>query len=91
MWESDCLSFAQSHSISPRSAKLLKATAEHLQARCDGGQDARQNIVAACHYCNQKRHHRKTPPSPNDYRELVQRRLAKGGWHSKLVLAHCRG
>ena len=32
------------------------ATAEHLQARQDGGTNCRQNIVAAHRACNQRRH-----------------------------------
>jgi len=49
MWESDCKSFAQAHKISLSQAKLVKCTAEHLEARKDGGNDTKKNIVAACH------------------------------------------
>lgn len=90
MWESDSVSFAHSLSISPGIAKSLKATAEHLHARCDGGKDTRVNIVAACLCCNQRRHQRKAPPNPDDYREHVRDRLKRGGWHPKSLIARCR-
>jgi 5-methylcytosine-specific restriction endonuclease McrA len=81
MWESDVESFAKARKISPSQAKLFKCTAEHLKARKDGGKDTKQNIVAACHNCNQKRHHIKVAPSPDDYRQLVQLGLSSGCWH----------
>lgn len=59
----------------------LKCTAEHLIARQDGGGDSRDNIVAACHWCNQKRHSRYRPLDPVRYRQHVQKRVGKGAWH----------
>lgn len=88
MWEKDCNSYSQFHKISQPQAKLFKCTAEHLQARQDGGKDRPQNIVAACHWCNQKRHQRKLAPSPNEYRQMVQKRLRKGQWFCQLIAAH---
>lgn len=58
----------------------LMCTAEHLKPRSDGGLDGGANIVAACLHCNQTRHRRKSPPSPERYRGEVQRRLARGKW-----------
>lgn len=81
MWVRDPESFAASHGITPSHARVLQCTAEHLEARKDGGQDAKRNIVAACFCCNQRRHKRKQAPDPDDYRLLVQQRLTKGGWH----------
>jgi hypothetical protein len=81
MWESDVESFAKAHKISIPQARQVKCTAEHLKACKDGGKDTKQNIVAACLWCNQKRHCRKVAPSPNVYRQLVQRRLSSGRWH----------
>jgi hypothetical protein len=31
--------------------------------------------------CNQRRHKRKDAPEPQEYKDLVQKRLSKGGWH----------
>lgn len=64
-----------------RSASRLQCTAEHLQARCDGGTDVASNIVAACMLCNRTRHQRKKPPPPEAYLVDVRRRVCKGGWH----------
>ena len=59
---------------------VLRCTAEHLQARCDGGRDVADNIVAACHYCNAARHRSKRPKPPEQYRAHVRRRMAQGRW-----------
>lgn len=85
MWQSDCKSFAQAHNITLSQAKWFQCTAEHLEARQDGGKDAAENIVAACQWCNQRRHKRKLAPSPNAYRQLVQKRLSKGRWHCMTI------
>lgn len=81
IWESDPEPFRHRFGLSRRQVRPLRATAEHLIARQDGGNNARENIVAACLYCNQKRHRYKCPPSPKELRERVQRRMALGGWH----------
>ncbi|MBN9334231.1 HNH endonuclease signature motif containing protein [Devosia sp.] len=57
-----------------------RCTAEHLRARCDGGKDVLENIVAACWLCNNRRHRRKLPLAPEEYRELVRNRLSSGRW-----------
>ena len=67
--------------VPARSASRLQCTAEHLQARCDGGRDVAGNIVAACMLCNRTRHQRKKPPSPDAYLADVRSRVVKGGWH----------
>ena len=72
--------------IGPRAAKLLQCTAEHLVARQDGGQNVAGNIAAACVICNQRRHRRRVPPSPDTYRELVKGRIARGKWQPAVVL-----
>lgn len=58
----------------------LRCTAEHLQARCDGGKNRQDNIVAACLYCNTHRHRRKRVLTPSAYREHVRRRMLAGKW-----------
>ncbi|PTS81033.1 hypothetical protein DBR33_19125 [Stenotrophomonas sp. HMWF022] len=65
-----------------RSARPFQCTAEHLLAQQDGGKDTAENVVAACHRCNQRRHRRQTPaPSPHSYLCHVRNRMAKGTWH----------
>jgi len=67
----------------------LRCTAEHLVARCDGGGNGSENIVAACAHCNATRHKRKRPPAPSAYRNEVQARVRRGAWHQPWV--HQRG
>ncbi|HDS0950945.1 TPA: HNH endonuclease [Stenotrophomonas maltophilia] len=71
--------------LRPKTATPLRCTAEHLVAQQDGGKDVAGNIAAACWLCNTRRHKRKSPPSPEAYRALVQKRLAKGKWHPPVV------
>lgn len=78
--------FARRNRLKKRGAYPLLATAEHLRARRDGGTDSAENIAAAHAYCNRLRHRRKCAPPPEKYREFVQRRCAKGGWHAPEVL-----
>jgi len=66
-----------------RLTRLLRSTAEHLVVRCDGGRDERSNIVAACHWCNDRRHRGRphTAPSAETYLHRVACRVAAGRWH----------
>jgi len=80
-WQSNDADFAKQHRLSPKQAHRHKATAEHLLARSDGGQDSLDNIVMACRYCNGHRHVSPRPKAPGEYRVHVQRRLVKGRWH----------
>ncbi len=80
MWLADPAELAHL-GLRPSTLAPLKATAEHLQARRDGGKDEAGNIAAACWLCNVRRHARKKPRSPDLYRLLVQRRMARGKWH----------
>jgi 5-methylcytosine-specific restriction endonuclease McrA len=82
MWEKNPTEFISSHGISKRLARLCQCTAEHLIARQDGGRNVKQNIVAACAYCNQGRHKKKMAPSPEAMRQDVQWRLSRGLWNS---------
>jgi len=72
----------KSFGLRPSTANPLRCTAEHLVAQQDGGKDVVGNIAAACWLCNTRRHKRKSPPSPEAYRAFVQKRLAKGKWHT---------
>lgn len=88
MWRDSIEAFAQLHRCSLRRARLYQCTAEHLEARQDGGADTRGNIVAACLLCNRRRHQRKRAPEPEQYKALVLRRLSKGRWHPQSLCTH---
>ena len=80
MWDDDPAPFISKYGVSPAQAQRVRCTAEHLQARCQGGSNASQNIVAACQFCNQTRHKARTPLDPERYRQRVQQRVAQGKW-----------
>jgi 5-methylcytosine-specific restriction endonuclease McrA len=81
MWLSDPAEFAARHRIPETLAVRLRCTGEHLVAWQDGGGSSQSNIVAACSFCNRTRHRRSSAPSPDAYRQDVQRRLRRGKWH----------
>lgn len=81
MWLDSPEAFTIKYKITLKAAKIFKCTAEHLKAKQDGGKDTASNIVAACIYCNQKRHQRKSPKDPISYKHYVTKRLSKGKWH----------
>ena len=85
MWLKNQKNYASERSISESEASRFQCTAEHLVARCDGGKNSYRNIVAACHYCNTKRHQRKKPLGPLSYRSHIQNRLQQGKWHPRKV------
>jgi hypothetical protein len=62
-------------------ATRLQCTGEHLLARSDGGDASRRNIVAACRFCNSKRHSGKKVLDPRAYRKRVTERMRAGKWH----------
>lgn len=82
MWLDDPLAFGRQFHLSAAEAAKLKCTAEHLQARSDGGSNASTNIVAACWFCNNRRHRRKTLLNVSRFSQLVRRRVRAGRWHS---------
>lgn len=85
MWLGDPSAFCQAHHLKPKQARMLQCTGEHLLARQDGGTESRDNIAAACAFCNQTRHKRKKPPAPDTYAREVRNRVAKRGWHPRWV------
>lgn len=89
MWEDDIKLFAQAHNVTLGQAQWYKCTAEHLEARSEGGLDVKNNIVAACYFCNLKRHQRKKAPAPDAYRQLVRQRLSNGRWHLPSSIRIC--
>ena len=88
MWESDPNGFAKRYRLSRAQATLLRSTAEHLVARCDGGSDAPSNIVAAHEYCNRLRHTRRNPAPPQRYQEFVLARMRAGRWLAGILPGH---
>lgn len=81
MWLKEKTDFCEKHQITEKYAARFKCTAEHLQARKDGGSNTSVNIVAACRFCNMTRHKRLSPLIPSEYKILVLGRLNKGKWH----------
>lgn len=84
MW-CDAPSELQASIPSTKAARRLRCTAEHLQARSEGGADEFENIAAACAHCNHTRHKKKRPPRPDLFAAAVKRRVADRRWHSKWV------
>ena len=84
-WIEDPVGFAARYRLTTQQARYLRCTAEHLQARVDGGSNRRDNVVAACTYCNTHRHRRRTPLLPPDYQAHVRRRMRQGRWLAALL------
>lgn len=80
MWDDSTATLSQEHCRIKLPLKALRCTAEHLHPRSEGGGNKAGNIVAACLYCNNHRHRRKLPLSPEAHRQLVQQRMAVGKW-----------
>jgi hypothetical protein len=90
MWESDVNAFAARFAISVCEARSLRCTAEHVVARRDGGRIA-DNIVAACSFCNGTRHRRrKADLTAEQFKALVQRRMAAGRWRERHLVERIR-
>lgn len=87
MWEFQQREFIQPAAGLPADVlPHLQCTAEHLQARKDGGRDIPHNVVAACAWCNRHRHEGRADeaPSPSKYRGEVRRAMAAGHGHPAL-------
>lgn len=81
MWQDSPEEFAKRYGITVSQAMHHRCTAEHKIARQDGGTDCAENILAACHRCNQGRHKRKYPLTIEEFIRLVRQRLQLGRWH----------
>jgi len=81
MWLDNLSEFTAKYGISEKKAKHFACTAEHLLARQDGGTNEMQNIVAACYFCNSRRHRALTVLPSEKYRERVMDRLRRQKWH----------
>ncbi|MGQ4276127.1 HNH endonuclease [Pseudidiomarina sp. E22-M8] len=81
MWhQNNHENFAQKYRVSLKQVRWFQCTAEHVQARCDGGNNQSSNIVAACRLCNERRHRRPAPLDPEAYRALVTKQISRGKW-----------
>lgn len=85
MWLGDSGPFEQAFDIKPKAARNYRCTAEHLVAKGEGGGDHENNIVAACYFCNKRRHARGGRLGSNEFRELVRHRTQAGIWHPEWV------
>ena len=91
MWErGQAYLFAQRYPLPPSLIGLCQSTAEHLQARQDGGIDSSCNIAAACKYCNATRHQGRVglALSPTEYKKLIQKRIKNSQWHPAWSVLH---
>lgn len=79
MWD-EALAPDPDGSSKMKAQKILRCTAEHLHPQSEGGRNVADNIVAACWYCNTRRHRRKRALSPKAYRLHVQKRMAEDRW-----------
>ncbi|MGF6695228.1 5-methylcytosine-specific restriction endonuclease McrA [Metapseudomonas resinovorans] len=85
MWQANPEHFAASYGLTMKQVARLQCTGEHLVAHKDGGGVGRDNIVAACRFCNRGRHARKTDLSPDKYAAHVRKRLDHGAWHPPVI------
>jgi len=84
MWLEKLSEFAAKYRIRKKQAERFQCTAEHLIARKNGGTNARENIVAACWYCNSRRHRRQADLSPAEYWKVVMCFMERRTWHPKV-------
>ncbi|MCY6411128.1 HNH endonuclease signature motif containing protein [Acinetobacter sp. VNH17] len=86
MWEKKPEQFSKTFSVESDKTQWLKCTAEHVIAKQDGGNNSKENIVAACLYCNRYRHQGALQPkSAKAYKSLVSKKMRKGEWHSTFI------
>jgi len=80
MWLRDLHFFAAMNGLTLSQARAFQCTGEHLLAKSSGGCEQPKNIVAACWYCNSRRHRRKAALTPEKYRKFVQKKVKSGVW-----------
>lgn len=83
MWQNQAErdQLVRANHLTSNQARRLRCTAEHLVAKRDGGPNGRDNIVAACWLCNQRRHRRKNPLTWQEFLRLVTFRVTRNRWH----------
>ena len=81
MWHDNVEIFCREHHLTHRQARLLCVTAEHLNPKSNGGKNSKSNVVAACYFCNTRRHMTRSAVTPERHLEKVRGRMAEGKWH----------
>ncbi len=89
MWLNDPQDHYLRSSVSSAGMVRIRCTAEHVQARSDGGSNAKENIVAACWFCNQARHRRPRPVNSQAFRAFVKSRMRAQKWHPAQFHQRC--
>lgn len=74
--------YAAQYKTTIAQAKSMRCTGEHLKPRENGGTKSMTNIVAACWFCNSRRHRRPVALPPAEYKQLVRKRVRQGRWNS---------
>lgn len=87
MWLRDPAELCSQFKLKPRIVQYLQCSAEHLTAQMDGGGESPENIVAACLWCNSRRHRGRptNAPSSDKYKAWVTRHVGKGNWHPAIA------
>ena len=85
MWLTDLYSYCNEHKLQKGRAQQLQCTAEHLTAQSEGGKTNKENIVAACKFCNLTRHKSLNPLPPDKFIEKVKSRIKVGKWHGVCI------
>lgn len=83
MWDDNMQEFCTVYGVKPGKAKFLRCTAEHIEARQNGGVDSISNIAAACFWCNTRRHRgrSKNAPDAHVFKARVVKLIRKRTWH----------
>jgi 5-methylcytosine-specific restriction endonuclease McrA len=79
--------FAARRKIARKHAVHFQCTAEHLKAFSEGGGSAQDNIVAACRFCNLRRHRKKEALDPMEYKKYVQTLIEQKKWGTSLLFS----
>lgn len=73
--------------LSPKIARAIECTAEHLHAKGEGGTEGQANIVAAHRVCNERRHRQPQHVlEPEVMFDSAVKQVAAGGWHRRRIL-----
>lgn len=85
MWNKEPSEVLKKYNVSIKNLVHFKCTGEHLIAHSEGGSAKQSNIVAACLFCNFKRHQRKKRPNDIQFQNYVMYRVKSGKWNSGLI------
>lgn len=85
MWNEHPTELSRRRDVLRRAVRLFQCTGEHLNPHSKGGTSNQKNIVAACLYCNSKRHRRRKALTPKQFKALVKKRVNSGRWNTHLL------